>query len=71
MNNFVYEGLSTRVIFGAGSLMSLHAEVSRLGSKALVLTARAAQAEAKRLGADVAIGGGSTTGLGKAVCQSS
>jgi maleylacetate reductase len=103
MNNFIYEGLSTRVIFGVGSLMSLPAEVSRLGSKALVLstpqqrqdaeeavqklgglavgvydqavmhvpveTARAAQAEAKRLGADVyvAIGGGSTTGLGKAI----
>ena len=103
MNNFIYEGLSTRVIFGVGSLISLPAEVSRLGSKALVLstphrrqdaeeavqklgglavgiydqavmhvpveTARAAQAEAKRLGADVyvAIGGGSTTGLGKAI----
>jgi maleylacetate reductase len=103
MNSFIYEGLSTRVIFGVGSLISLPAEVSRLGSKALVLstphrrqgaeeavqklgglavgiydqavmhvpveTARAAQAEAKRLGADVyvAIGGGSTTGLGKAI----
>jgi maleylacetate reductase len=103
MDNFIYDGLPTRVIFGVGTLDSLPAEVSRLGSKALVLctppqrheaeeavqklgalavgifdqavmhvpveTARAAQAEAKRLGADVyvAIGGGSTTGLGKAI----
>lgn len=103
MDDFVYEGLSTRVIFGIGKLKTLPSEVSRLGSKALVLctpeqtevaneaariledlavgiydqatmhvpveTARAAQSEAARLGADVyvAIGGGSTTGLGKAI----
>ncbi len=101
--DFIYEGLSTRVIFGIGKLKALSSEVSRLGSKALVLctpeqtevaneaarilgdlavgiydqaamhvpveTARAAQSEAVRLGADVyvAIGGGSTTGLGKAI----
>ncbi|MBV8100693.1 MAG: maleylacetate reductase [Verrucomicrobia bacterium] len=107
MDNFVYEALPTRVIFGAGKLETLAAEVSRLGSKALVLctpeqksaaheaaqmlgalsvgifdratmhvpieTARAAQSEASRLGADVyvAIGGGSTTGLGKAIALES
>jgi alcohol dehydrogenase class IV len=37
MNNFIYETLSIRVIFGVGSLDSLSEEVSRLGSKALVL----------------------------------
>lgn len=103
MDNFVYEGLSTRVIFGVETFKGLAAEVSRLGSKALVLctpyrrekadeaarilgelavgiydqavmhvpveSARAARAEAKRLGADVyvAVGGGSTMGLGKAI----
>lgn len=103
MNNFVYEGLAIRVIFGVGSLDSLPEEVSRLGSKALVLctpeqrgkveevtqklgalavglydkavmhvpieTAKEARHEANRLGADVyvTVGGGSTTGLGKAI----
>ncbi len=104
MLRFVYQALPSRVVFGAGSLEQLPAEVGRLGlAKALVLstpqqrsvaetvaaklgsraagiydravmhvpieTAEAARAEAKRCGADgcVAVGGGSTTGLGKAI----
>ena len=97
-----------RVVFGAGSLAQLPAEIERLGAKrALVLstpeqqssgeqvaamlgaraagvfaravmhvpieTARAARDEARRLDADcaVAVGGGSTTGLGKAIALDS
>ena len=97
-----------RVVFGAGSLQHLPAEIERLGAKrALVLstpeqqasaehvaallgaraagvfaravmhvpieTAREAREEARRLDADcaVAIGGGSTTGLGKAIALDS
>src|SRR5262245_48741288 len=108
MQPFVYVGQPARVIFGAGSLVSLVPEIERLGAKrALVLstpeqrssaqgiaqrlgdrcagifdravmhvpieTAREARAEAKRLQADcaVAIGGGSTTGLGKAIALES
>ena len=104
MNNFVYVGRPARVIFGAGSLQQLAAEIEALGArKALVLstpeqrasaervadllgsraagvfdravmhvpieTAREARAVAAKLGADcaVAIGGGSTVGLGKAI----
>lgn len=105
---FLHEALPCRVIFGAGALSQLPAEVARLGaSRALVLctsgqrqlaeiasaalgarsagvypkavmhvpieTAIAARGEAARLGADccVAIGGGSTTGLGKAIALES
>src|SRR5262245_36511548 len=97
-----------RVVFGAGSLTQLPAEIERLGAKrALVLatpeqrdsaehvasmlgsraagvfaqavmhvpieTAREAREVARSLGADgaVAIGGGSTTGLGKAIALDS
>jgi alcohol dehydrogenase class IV len=97
-----------RVVFGAGSLAQLPAEIERLGARrALVLstpeqrssaeqvvamlgaraagvfaravmhvpieTARAAREEAHRLDADcaVAVGGGSTTGLGKAIALDS
>jgi maleylacetate reductase len=97
-----------RVVFGAGSLKQLPAEIQRLGAqRALVLatpeqrasaeqvaqmlgaraagvfaqavmhvpieTARAARDEARRVGADcaVAVGGGSTTGLGKAIALDS
>lgn len=104
MQNFVYDALPGRVVFGAGSLDAIADEVARLGvAKALVLAtpqqqeqaqdvaqrlgersagifdkaemhvpievAQQARDEAKRLGADacVAVGGGSTTGLGKAI----
>ena len=105
---FVYQGLPSRVVFGAGSLASLPAEMDALqAQRALVLctpeqrasaervvallgaraagvfdravmhvpieTASEAREEARRLGADcaVAIGGGSTTGLGKAIALDS
>ncbi|HEX8605796.1 MAG TPA: maleylacetate reductase, partial [Pseudoduganella sp.] len=108
MNNFTYIGRASRVIFGAGTLAQLPAEVERVGArKALVLstpeqrasaeqvaamlgdraagvfdravmhvpieTAREARAYAARLGADcaIAIGGGSTVGLGKAIALES
>ena len=108
MNSFVYIGRPARVIFGAGSLAQLGAEIEALGArKALVLctpeqrasaqrvadllgplaagvfdravmhvpieTARAAREVAAKLGADcaVAIGGGSTVGLGKAIALDS
>lgn len=104
MKDFVYIGRPARVLFGAGTLRQLPAELDRLGArKALVLstpeqrasaeqvaallgdraagvfdravmhvpieTAREARAHAARIGADcaVAIGGGSTIGLGKAI----
>lgn len=108
MKGFTYQAAPTRVVFGAGALAELGAEIERLGARrAIVLstpeqagsaqevaallgeraagvfphavmhvpveTARAARAEAARLGADcaVAIGGGSTTGLGKAIALES
>ena len=108
MTPFVYVAQASRVVFGAGSLAQLGAEIERLGARrALVLStpeqaadarrvaamlgeraagvfpkavmhvpleaAREARAEAQRLGADcaVAIGGGSTTGLGKAIALDS
>jgi len=108
MTPFTYQANPTRVIFGAGSLQQLAAEIDRLGARrALVLctpgqrgaaehvaallgeraagifakavmhvpieSAREARDEARRLGADcaVAIGGGSTTGLGKAIALDS
>jgi len=101
---FVYTGLPARVVFGAGALDQLPAEVARLGARqALVLstpgqhrlaeevarrlgpaaagifaqavmhvpieTAEAGRAAAAAIGADccVAIGGGSTIGLAKAI----
>jgi maleylacetate reductase len=106
--NFVYQALPSRVIFGAGTLSHLPAEIERLGaqrtlilstpeqreqaeklaiqlgSKAVGVFARAvmhvpiesareARAVAAKLGADcaIAIGGGSTTGLGKAIALDS
>ncbi len=106
--NFIYQAHAARVLFGAGTLAQLGAEVERLSAqRALVLctpeqaasgeavarrlgarsagvfaearmhvpieTARAARAEAAARGADcmVAIGGGSTTGLAKAVALES
>lgn len=108
MDAFVYTGIASRVVFGAGSLQHLEREIELLGARrALVLctpgqrdqaervaaiigdraagifdkavmhvpieSAREARAEAQRLGADcaIAIGGGSTTGLGKAIALDS
>ncbi|NYE26771.1 maleylacetate reductase [Pigmentiphaga litoralis] len=108
MDAFVYTGIASRVVFGAGSLQHLEREIELLGARrALVLctpgqrdqaervaaiigdraagifdqavmhvpieSAREARAEAQRMGADcaIAIGGGSTTGLGKAIALDS
>jgi alcohol dehydrogenase class IV len=108
MNEFIYNGQPSRVVFGAGSLAHLEREIDLLGARrALVLstpeqeheaqmvadrlgsraagifpravmhvpieTAREAREEASKLGADcaIAIGGGSTTGLGKAIAMES
>ncbi len=108
MRAFVYQANPARVVFGAGSLLQLPAQVDRLGAqRVLVLctpgqadagarvaallgeravavfakasmhvpieSAREARDEARRLGADcaVAIGGGSTTGLSKAIALDS
>jgi maleylacetate reductase len=105
---FLYNGLPSRVIFGAGSIAQLPAELDRLGAKralvlstpeqkssinevALALGARCAgtydkaamhvpvevaedaRRVARELGADccVTVGGGSTTGLGKAIALTS
>jgi maleylacetate reductase len=104
MEPFIYHGLPSRVIFGAGSLAQVEREIGLLGAtRAIVLatpqqraqaealatslgsraagvyaeavmhvpveTARAARQFAESVGADcaIAIGGGSTTGLGKAI----
>jgi len=108
MRSFVYNGQPGRVVFGAGALAKLGAEIEAMGAKrALVLstpeqrasaeriaallgaraagifdravmhvpieTAREAREVAHQLGADcaVAVGGGSTTGLGKAIALDS
>jgi len=108
MHSFVYQGLPSRVVFGAGALAQLPQAIAAMGAqRALVLctpeqrasaervaqllgdraagifdravmhvpieTAREAREVARRLGADcaVAIGGGSTTGLGKAIALDS
>src|SRR5476651_1527098 len=108
MDPFIYQGLPSRVVFGAGSIEHLEREIdllgakrtivlstpqqceqaeafaARLGSRAVgvfskavmhvpVETAQEARDYAAQLGADcaVAIGGGSTTGLGKAIALDS
>lgn len=108
MQDFTFDQLSYRVVFGTGVFDKLPAEAERLGlSKLMVLstpeqvalaqeaarrldrravavypyarmhvpieTAEAARAEARRLGADgtLAIGGGSTIGLAKAIALDS
>ncbi len=108
MKSFSYTGQPGRVVFGAGALAQLGAEIERLGAhRALVLstpeqrasaerianllgaraagifdravmhvpieTAREAREVARKLNADcaVAVGGGSTTGLGKAIALDS
>lgn len=104
MRDFIFPGLATRVVFGAGTIAQVGPEVARLGhSRALVLSTphqkQDAEDLAKRLGplsggvfagaamhtpvdvteaalaifaasgatAVVSLGGGSTTGLGKAI----
>jgi maleylacetate reductase len=108
MRPFTYVGLPMRVVFGAGAVAQLPAEVDALGAKrALVLATPGREADARRLtaplgarvagvygkavmhvpvevaeearrvakalGADccVAVGGGSTIGLGKAIALTS
>jgi alcohol dehydrogenase class IV len=108
MKPFVYQGSTSRVIFGTDALDKLEEEIQRMGAnRALILTtpeqqalgekvaqllgegsagvyakavmhvplevAQSARQEAARLGADccVAIGGGSTIGLGKAIALDS
>ena len=108
MRSFTYTGLPSRVIFGAGSIAQLAAEVTRLGATRVLLLCTPGEAEsvrkvaaslgpraagvydkatmhvpieiaqdarraAKELGADccVTVGGGSTTGLGKAIALTS
>ncbi len=108
MRDFVYVGLPVRVVFGAGSIAGLSAELERLGAmRALVLCtpgrgasvkavaaglgarlagvydkarmhtpveiAEDARRVASEIAADclVSVGGGSTTGLGKAVALTS
>ncbi len=108
MESFIYQGMPSRVVFGAGSIEHLEREIDLLGAKrAIVLstpqqreqaealaerlgsrvagvfakavmhvpveTAREAREYAEQVGADcaVAIGGGSTTGLGKAIALTS
>jgi maleylacetate reductase len=105
---FLYNGLPSRVIFGAGSIAQLPAELDRLGAKHALLLSTPEQKEslqavskalgsrcagtydkaamhvpvevaedarrvARELGADccVTVGGGSTTGLGKAIALTS
>ncbi len=108
MKAFTYTALPARVVFGAGAVAQLPAEIDKLGAKrALVLStpgraasvklvvaslgaryaglydkavmhvpievAEDARRVAKELGADccVAVGGGSTIGLGKAIAAAS
>jgi maleylacetate reductase len=108
MQSFIYQGLPSRIVFGAGALSRVKEEVEHLGAKkALVLctpeqrataedvarhlgscaigiydravmhvpmeTALEARKLAESLGADscVAVGGGSTIGLGKAIALTS
>lgn len=108
MQSFIYQGMPSRVVFGAGSIEHVEREIELLGAqRALILstppqrdqaealaerighraagvfakavmhvpveTAREAREYAQRIGADcaIAIGGGSTTGLGKAIALTS
>jgi maleylacetate reductase len=108
MEPFIYQGMPSRVVFGAGSIEHLEREIDLLGARRAVVlstpqqreqaealaerlgsraagvfakavmhvpveTAREARAYAASVGADcaVAIGGGSTTGLGKAIALTS
>jgi alcohol dehydrogenase class IV len=48
MHNFTYIGLPTRVVFGAGSVKQLAAEVERLGAKQVLLLCTPGRAEMVR-----------------------
>jgi alcohol dehydrogenase class IV len=77
--DFTYTALPGRVLFGAGTLARLPEEVDRLGCRrALVLCTPQQEATGQSVAAllvarehdadcTVAVGGGSTTGLGKAI----
>ncbi|RUX82547.1 maleylacetate reductase [Mesorhizobium sp. M7A.F.Ca.CA.001.07.2.1] len=104
MDSFTFPGLTTRVVFGAGSMARVEEEVRRLGhDKVMVLSTSHQKGDAERLAASlgglaagifagavmhtpvevtekavdafrssgasavVSLGGGSTTGLGKAI----
>ncbi|SAK95354.1 iron-containing alcohol dehydrogenase [Caballeronia temeraria] len=55
-DRFVYQGACARVVFGAGSLDALAAELGRLGcSRALVLSTRGQQAEAEALASELGL----------------
>lgn len=108
MQSFVYQGMPSRVVFGAGSIEHLEREIELLGAQRALILATAQQHDqaealaerigsraagvfakavmhvpvevaheareyAQRIGADcaIAIGGGSTTGLGKAIALTS
>jgi maleylacetate reductase len=108
MKSFIYHGLPSRVVFGAGSVEHLEREIDLLGAKRVILlstpqqreqvevfaerlsarvagvfakavmhvpmeTAQEARDFAIEVGADcaIAIGGGSTVGLGKAIALTS
>jgi len=58
MNSFIYSGLPSRVVFGAGSVRQLAAEVQRLGGKRVLLICTPGRAEmAGTLAGDLPIAG--------------
>ncbi len=79
IDDFLFKGIPTRVLFGTGTIGWAGDEVARLGAgRALVLSTPNQVADAERLAADlgdlaagvfsvVSLGGGSTVGLGKAM----
>src|ERR1700722_9320613 len=68
MQSFTWDQPAARVVFGAGAVARLAGVI-----QVPIEAAREARETAKRLGADccVAIGGGSTIGLGKAIALES
>src|SRR3984893_16319075 len=48
MKQFVFTGLASRVVFGAGSLAQLPAEVERLGAKRVLMLSTRGRAEMVR-----------------------
>ncbi len=51
LHSFVYNALATRVVFGAGSLAQLPAEVERLGAKRVLMLSTPGRAEMVRAAA--------------------